>query len=289
MTRPDVPLPPDAAAPPDPAYLAAAARLAERAAREAGSLLRDHRPATVEVAETKSSPTDVVTAMDHAAEALVRSILLGEHPDDGLLGEESGLQAGTSGLTWVVDPLDGTVNYLYGLPAFAVSIALTTGDPTVPGAWAPLAGCVYAPTTRETWTAVRGAGAFLDGQRLQVPDAVAPPAALVGTGFGYLAPRRRVQARVLGSLLPEVRDIRRMGSAAIDLCLVATGRLDAFYERGLNAWDLAAAMLVVTEAGGAVRGTSGRPPGSDMVVAAAEPLCGWLAVRLEELDAARDD
>lgn len=262
--------------------------LAESAARRAGELVHGRRPDRLEIG-TKSSPTDVVTQMDTAAEELLRELIGTARPDDGLLGEEAGLQPGTSGLTWVVDPIDGTVNYLYGLPAYAVSVAVVAGDPTVDGAWAPLAGCVHNPAGGETWTAGLRRGAFLDGRRLQMAAPPRLPGALVATGFGYRAARRRNQARVLASLLPQIRDIRRLGCAAIDLCMLATGRVDAFFERGLHAWDLAAARLVVTEAGGRVRGLGSAPPSQAMVVAGCPPLVDDLAALLEELDAARAD
>jgi myo-inositol-1(or 4)-monophosphatase len=262
--------------------------LAESAARRAGELVHGRRPDRLEVG-TKSSPTDVVTQMDTAAEELLRELIGTARPDDGLLGEEAGLQPGTSGLTWVVDPIDGTVNYLYGLPSYAVSVAVVTGDPTVDGAWAPVAGCVHNPASGETWTSGLRRGAFLDGHQLRMAAPPHLPGALVATGFGYRAARRRNQARVLASLLPQIRDIRRLGCASIDLCMLATGRVDAFFERGLHAWDMAAARLVVTEAGGRVRGLDSAPPSESMVVAGCSPLVDDLAALLEELDAARAD
>ncbi|MCC2322944.1 inositol monophosphatase family protein [Cellulomonas xiejunii] len=262
--------------------------VAERIAREAGRLVLEGRPETVGVAATKSSAVDVVTAMDLASEDLVRRMLAELRPHDAILGEEGGHRSGTSGVTWVVDPIDGTVNYLYGLPAYAVSVAAVVGEPT-PATWTALAGCVHAPATRETWTAGRGLGAHLDGRRLTV--AAAPPlgGCLVGTGFGYVAERRRAQARVLAAVLPRVRDVRRMGAAAIDLCQVATGRLDLYYERGLQPWDLAAGALVVTEAGGVVAGLRGAPAGSGMTVAGASERVAELARILEEQEADAPD
>ncbi len=278
-------LPPATALPPgcEPQELA---RLAEDVAREAGRLVHGGRPDQVEVASTKSSPTDVVTEMDRAAERLVRERLAAARPGDGVLGEEAGVESGTSALTWVVDPIDGTVNYLYGLPEFAVSVAVVLGDPTTPGAWAPVAGSVHAPALDRTWTAATGLGARFDGRPL--PARREPPelaGALLGTGFGYRVDRRTGQARVLAQVLPLVRDVRRIGSAAIDLCMVADGRLDAYYERGLNPWDIAAAALVAQEAGIRVVGLRGAPPGPDMLVAAPDPLCADLAHRLDELGA----
>lgn len=263
--------------------------LAEAAARRAGAVVREERPLQVGVAATKSSPTDVVTEMDRAAEELLRSVLREHRPQDALLGEEAGLSVGHSGLTWVLDPIDGTVNYLYGIPAYAVSVAVVSGDPRDPGGWAPVAGCVHNPVSGETWTAGAGVGATLDGVPLRVGEPPDLAQALVGTGFGYLPSRRRQQAATVRALLPQVRDIRRIGAASLDLCMVATGRLDAYYERGLHLWDMAAAALVVTEAGGTVAGIDGYPPHERMVVAAAEPLCGRLVAELEKLGAGTGD
>jgi len=261
--------------------------LAEEAARAAGELVVGQRPARVQVAATKSSPTDVVTAMDTAAEELLTRTLLAGRPDDGVLGEEGGLRPGSSGLTWVLDPIDGTVNYLYGIPAFAVSVAVVAGDPE-PGRWTALAGCVHNPVTGETWTAAAGAGAALDGRPVTVNDPVPMGRALVGTGFGYVAQRRAQQARVLSALLPRVRDVRRAGAASLDLCAVASGRLDAYYERGLQPWDQAAGALVVTEAGGSVSGLDGRTAGEAMVLAGPPRLVAELDQVLTGLSADRD-
>jgi myo-inositol-1(or 4)-monophosphatase len=226
--------------------------------------------------------------MDRAVEDLLRRRLAEARPGDGVLGEEAGLQAGTTGLTWVLDPIDGTVNYLYQIPAYAVSVALVTGDPTVPGDWQSVAGCVHQPATGDTWTAASGDGAWLAGRQLHLSPVPDLAEALVATGFGYRRQRRTGQARVVAGVLPRVRDIRRIGSAALDLCGVATGTLDAYYERGVNVWDIAAASLVLTEAGGALRGLRGAPPGPEMVVAGADPLLSALAAVLTDLDADTD-
>lgn len=262
--------------------------VAEQVARAAGALVHEGRPDVVGVAATKSSAVDVVTAMDLASEDLVRRTLARLRPDDGVLGEEGGSTVGTSGITWVVDPIDGTVNYLYGLPAWAVSVAAVSGEPD-PATWTVLAGCVHAPATGETWTAARGEGAHLDGRRLVVAPAPPLERCLLGTGFGYVAQRRRAQARVLAELLPRVRDVRRIGAAAIDLCQVATGRLDLYYERGLQPWDLAAASLVVEEAGGVVTGLRGARAGTAMTVAGAGDRVAELAAVLAEQGADGDD
>jgi myo-inositol-1(or 4)-monophosphatase len=262
--------------------------LAEGIAAEAGSLLASWRAeGRPEVADTKSSPTDVVTEMDRAAEALITERILAARPGDAVLGEESGQVLDSStGVRWVVDPLDGTVNYLYGLPEWAVSIAAEVDGVIV-------AGVVAAPRLGETYTAAKGGGAWLrrDGDepmRLRCNDEVPLDHALVATGFGYDAGRRKVQGEVVGALLPLVRDIRRRGSAAVDLCMVAAGRVDAFYERGLNYWDYAAGGLVAREAGAVVGGLSGRSESTSMTVAAGPGLYRRLAGFLAGLDAERD-
>ena len=219
--------------------------LAESVAREAGVLLleRFRRPATG--VDSKSSATDLVSDADRDAEALIRSRLLAARPDDALLGEEGASVAGGSGVRWVVDPLDGTVNYLFGLPEWAVSVACEDEDGL-------LIGVVHIPTRGETFTAARGAGARLDGAPIAVSGATELASALIATGFSYVAEVRRAQAAELATILPSVRDIRRGGSAAVDLASVACGRVDGFYEVGLNPWDLAAGALLVREAGGLV-------------------------------------
>lgn len=278
---------PDPVDPLDPALIAELGALAEELARSAGALVRDGRPRQVDVAATKSSAVDVVTAMDLASEALLRRTIAERRPQDGILGEEEGLLAGTSGVTWVLDPVDGTVNYLYGLPAYAVSVAAVVGEPA-PETWTVVAACVHHVADGRTWTATRGGGAFEDGRRLRVNDAAPLSASLLGTGFGYTVERRRGQARVVADLLPRVRDIRRMGSAAIDLCHVAAGNLDLFYERGLQPWDLAAASLVAREAGAAVLGLHGRVASEQMTVAGPEPTASELVGLLEHLRADED-
>ena len=263
-------------------------RIAEHLAREAGALVRHGRPHRVDVASTKTSPIDVVTEMDLASEALLRDILERERPDDAVLGEEEGHVPGTSGVTWVLDPIDGTVNYLYGIPAYAVSVAAVVGPPD-PARWTVVAACVHGVPDGRTWTAGLGLGSFLGGRPLRT-NAPRPLAeSLLGTGFGYVATRRRAQARVIATLLPQVRDIRRIGSAALDLCTIASGGLDLYYERGLKPWDLAAAALVATEAGASVVGLHGTPAGEDMTVAGPRGSVETLVALLEELRADTDD
>ena len=262
---------------PDATTLEALERLAVEVCLEAGRLIVDERPANLGVSKTKSTATDVVTVMDQRAQDLLRSRLHEARPQDGFLGEEEGGAASRSEITWVVDPIDGTVNYLYGIPSYAVSVAAVVGDPTTRGAWRPVAGAVVNPVTGELFHAREGAGSWLrvrtaSARRLEIG---APPRlghALVGTGFGYDTLRRQWQANVLLDVLPQIRDIRRIGSAALDICSVAAGSLDAYYERGLNPWDMAAAWLVLTEAGGVFSGLGSQPPSDQMVVAAAPAL-----------------
>lgn len=264
--------------------VAALRDLAERVARAAADLVRSTRPGQVEVASTKTSSVDIVTQMDADSEELLRRLILAERPDDAILGEEEGHAAGRSGLTWVIDPIDGTVNYLYGIPAFAVSVAVVDGPPS-PESWTILAGCVVDVTTGAVWSASRGGGATRDGAPLVVGPAKELSQSLVGTGFGYESARRAAQAEVLTTVLPLVRDIRRIGSAALDLCMVADGRLDLTYERGLKPWDMAAGALIVQEAGGVVSGLDGRPASGDMTVAGPASSVAALARILADLGA----
>ena len=246
---------------PDPAELL---DLAVAVAHEAGALIRaaGSNPAAV---TTKSSATDLVTATDRAVEALITERLLGERPGDGIVGEEGAAEAGTSGVTWVVDPIDGTTNFAYGYPAYCTSIAAEVGGQVV-------VGVVHDPVRGQTFSAVRGGGASLDGKPVAVrPDGPPLAHALLGTGFGYDADRRGAQGQVLARVLPHVRDIRRAGSAALDLCTVGCGRLDAYYERGLQHWDHAAGALVAAEAGAWVGTLEGGPLDRERTVVAARP------------------
>jgi myo-inositol-1(or 4)-monophosphatase len=256
--------------------------LAEEAAGAAGRLIVDGRPdRAVEVTATKSSATDIVTEMDQASERLLVEHIRAVRPHDGFLGEEGADEAGTSGVTWVIDPIDGTVNYLYQLPGFAVSVGVRIGDEIV-------AGAVVNPTSGEVWTARRGHGAWLDGRPIHVNNPPALAMALVATGFGYDPERRGRQAQVLTAVLPKIRDVRRFGCASIDLCSLACGRVDGYYEQGLKPWDLAAGGLIATEAGAVVGGLAGRPPGESLVVAAPPGLFEQLEPLLRSLDADRD-
>ncbi|MYQ53168.1 MULTISPECIES: inositol monophosphatase family protein [unclassified Streptomyces] len=255
--------------------------LALEAARRAGALLRDGRPADLGVAATKSSPIDVVTEMDIGAEKLITGFLSDRRPADGFLGEEGASAEGTSGVRWVIDPLDGTVNYLYGLPTWAVSIAAERDGERV-------VGVVEAPMRRETFHAVLGSGAHLNGEPLRCRPTAPLDQALVSTGFNYVTEVRTHQAEVARLLIPRLRDIRRGGSAAIDLCDVAAGRLDGYFERGLHPWDLAAGDLIAREAGALTGGRPGLPADGDLTVAATPGVFEPLQALLEELGAWHD-
>jgi myo-inositol-1(or 4)-monophosphatase len=252
---------------PDPAELL---ELASSAAEEAAGLLVS-RHGRVRVVETKSSPTDVVTEMDRAAEELIRSRILAARPGDAILGEEGGQSGADSQVRWIVDPLDGTVNYVYGLPEWAVSVAAEVSGTVV-------AGVVCAPLQRNTYMASIGGGAWLhsawrsDPAALSCNTGVDLADALVATGFGYAAEQRSAQGAVVAQLLPRVRDIRRAGAAAIDLCSLAAGRVDAYYESGVHYWDIAAGGLIAREAGAQVGGLHGRDAGPALTLAASAGL-----------------
>jgi myo-inositol-1(or 4)-monophosphatase len=228
------------------------ADLAESIAREAASLAARRRAEGVEVADRKSSIVDVVTAADREVEALIRARIAEARPDDAFHGEESGSASGDSGITWVVDPIDGTVNYLYGSAEYGVSIGVVRGEPD-PMTWEPIAGVVVAPATGTVFRAAVGQGATRDGESLSVATPGSLAETLVATGFGYTADRRREQVSVLAGLIGEVRDIRRGGAASLDCCAVGAGVVDAYYERGINPWDMAGGALVAQEAGASIR------------------------------------
>jgi myo-inositol-1(or 4)-monophosphatase len=229
-------------------------KLALEAARVAGALLLERFGGPAQGVERKSSRTDMVSDADREAETAIEGVLLDARPGDGLLAEEGARSEASSGRRWVVDPLDGTTNYLYGIPAWSVSIALEDGD-------GGAVGVVHDPVRGETFTAVRGQGAELNGHPLRLAAADRLDTALLATGFGYDPGNRAVQAQVLTTVLPRVRDIRRAGAASLDLCSVAAGRVDAYYERGLSPWDWAAASLIAAEAGASVRRLEGEPTG----------------------------
>ena len=223
----------------DPSELVA---VAIELAEEAGALLLEGQSWVRTSVETKSSGTDMVSEMDRAAEALIVDGLRARRPDDGILGEEGSARDGTSGVRWVIDPLDGTTNYLYGFPSWGVAVGVEVDGTAV-------AGAVRDPVHGETFSAWTGGGAWCDGRRLGVSGPPTLATALVGTGFAYDSSTRAAQADVLRGVLPNVRDVRRAGAAAVDLCWVAAGRLDAFFERGLAPWDWCAASVIVREAG----------------------------------------
>jgi len=224
--------------------------LAADIAREAGDLARRRRAEGVSLAATKSTLADIVTEADREVEELIRGRLNVERPGDGFLGEESGAGESSTGVTWIVDPIDGTVNYAYGLPSYSVSIAAVEGG-AEPGRWQALAAAVYAPVFGELFTAARGGGSWLDSTRLAVSRET-PAGALLGTGFGYDPTTHDGDLQEVRQVMPIARDVRRIGSAAIDLSYVAAGRLDGYFERGLKPWDFAAGALLVEEAGGVV-------------------------------------
>jgi myo-inositol-1(or 4)-monophosphatase len=231
--------------------------LAERLASEAAALVLDGLTRARSSVTTKSSVTDMVTEMDRAAESVIVAGIRAARPADAIVGEEGTHSDGSSGVAWFVDPIDGTTNYVYALPGFGISIAARSGEQTLVAAVAdPLRGDVY--------TAARGRGAFRNGAEINCSHADRLATALIGTGFSYDSDRRRQQATVLVQVLPLIRDIRRLGAAAVDLCLVASGRLDGFYERGLAPWDKEAGILIATEAGALVED---RPSGLTVVAA----------------------
>ncbi|MDQ1661565.1 MAG: monophosphatase [Blastococcus sp.] len=255
---------------PEPAELLA---LAVDVAREAAALVARGRATAGDSVTVKSSSVDVVTAVDTDSERLIVERLTAARPGDGVLGEEGGARTGTTGVRWVVDPIDGTVNFLYGVPAYAVSIAAEV-DGVV------RAGAVLNAATGELFTATTGGGAHLsspdrpDPVRLRGNAPASLEQTLVATGFGYGVEQRRAQGAVVARLLPQVRDIRRFGSAALDLCAAAAGRVDAYYELHLNRWDYAAGALVAAEAGLVVTGLPGTPFAEPMAIAVAESVAG---------------
>ena len=258
--------------------------IARTVATEAGALAARRRSEGVEVAASKSSVVDIVTEADRETEALIRGMLADLRPQDGFFGEESGAEVGTSGLTWLVDPIDGTVNFLYGIPHYAVSVAVVEGDPD-PLTWRGLAGCVTNPASGETFTAREGGGAWLGDSEIHVADAVELPQALINTGFAYGSEMRAEQGAVAGALLPRVRDIRRLGTASLDLCFVAAGRTNAYFERNLSPWDHAAGAIIAREAGAAVKGRGDAPAGRDFMLAAHPVVAAALEELLDELGA----
>jgi myo-inositol-1(or 4)-monophosphatase len=248
--------------------------LATRAAHQAGELLLKRFRGPSSGVGTKSSPTDLVSDADRDAEELIVDLIRKERPEDGLLAEEGSQDGGGSGLRWVVDPLDGTVNFLFGIPVWGVSVAVEDDEGVV-------VGVVRSPVLDETFSAVRGAGAQLNGAPIKVGSTSELEMALVGTGFAYGREPRRVQAEIVRRVLPRVRDVRRAGSAALDLASLACGRLDGFYEAPLEPWDKAAGLLLISEAGGTISELEG-PAGESSGVVAANPLLHDALRRLVE-------
>jgi myo-inositol-1(or 4)-monophosphatase len=262
--------------PPDPDALV---ELAVEVAARAAEMLVEGLGRARSLVDTKSTATDMVTEMDRASERLVVEGLLTSRPDDGVLGEEGTDRAGTSGVRWIVDPLDGTTNYLYRHAGFAVSIAAEHDGEVV-------AGVVHDPLHGEVFTATRGGGALRNGVAVSASSEDRLGHALVATGFGYDPERRARQAAVLARIIPSIRDIRRMGAAAVDLCSVACGRVDAYYERGLHVWDHAAGGLIAAEAGAWVGGLLSPEIGDGVCIAAPPALLEPLRALLVDAGAA---
>ena len=238
-------------------------KLAHTVAKLAGSHLMN-RPSSFTFTE-KSSAIDFATQMDQQAEELIVREILTSRPDDGIIAEEGAARTSKSGITWVIDPLDGTVNYLYGLPGWNVSIAAKDKDGV-------LVGVVYAPSINGLWSAVRGGDATYNGDKIKCNDPVTLDKALLSTGFAYDLNLRISQGDTMAKLLPRIRDLRRNGAAAVDLCYVAMGALDGYFEASLKEWDHAAGGLIATEAGAVVSGPAGGAPSSELVVAAGPSL-----------------
>ncbi|WP_254127008.1 inositol monophosphatase family protein [Aquihabitans sp. G128] len=261
--------------PTDPRQLLALARpLAEEVAARLVASLDGAGPAVT----SKSTATDLVTELDTWAEAFLTERLLAARPHDAVQGEEGADVTGTSGVTWSIDPIDGTVNFVHGLPGFCVSIAAKVDG-------RPVAGVVASPLHRDVFTATLGGGAFRNDRAIHVAEPASVARSVVGTGFGYDPDRRRRQAEVLTRVLPRIADIRRGGAAAVDLCSVACGRLDAYWEVGLNDWDHAAGALVAAEAGARVGGLAGEAPSERFIVAAPQVIWDDLVALLAEAGA----
>ncbi|WP_029151284.1 inositol monophosphatase family protein [Microbacterium indicum] len=253
--------------------------LAREIAIEAGALAHRRRREGVTIAERKSSLADIVTEADREVELLVRERIAAARPDDGVLGEEGGTERGSSDVLWVVDPIDGTVNYAQGMPSWGVSIAAVTGGESL-SAWTALAGVVRAPALGETYAAARGEGSVVevDGTTSRLAVAAEHPAgALLATGFGYDPRTHAGDIETVRRVMPIARDVRRIGAASVDLAYVAAGRLDGYFERGLKPWDVAAGALIVEEAAGAVRELPADAFGRIMTIAGSAGLVDEIA------------
>ena len=254
--------------------------LASRLAREAGRMVREGRAqAGVSAALTKSTATDVVTEFDTASEALIVGGILAARPTDGIVGEEGTDTPGTSGVDWLIDPIDGTTNFLYGLPGWGVSIAARTELGTQ-------VGVVYVPSVDELFTATAGGGAFLNGAPIACSTTDELALALVASGFSYAAERRALQAQRIALLMPQIRDLRRLGAAAPDLCNLAAGRVDVYFEQWLGPWDLAAGELIARESGCLTGSLDGGPVRPSSVLAANPALFHPMQRLIAQVDAA---
>lgn len=249
---------------------------------EAGIAVVEKRAEAVATATTKSSPTDPVTEGDRLAESIVVAGITEHRPDDGIVGEEGTERTGTTGVVWYIDPIDGTTNYLYDIPAYAVSVGAAIDGVMI-------AAVVLNPVAEELYAARLGAGATMNGESISVSACPQLGSALLATGFGYLAERRRHQAAVVAEVLPKVRDIRRIGSAALDLCNVACGRVDAYYELGLNSWDFAAGWLIATEAGAICDDLRGGEPSEHFMLATTPSIHEPLSTLLRSLNADKSE
>jgi len=238
----------------------AALALATEAAREAGALLLELRRSPATGVRSKSSATDLVSEADERAERAIVTTIRKPRPDDALVAEEGSSAQGSSGVSWYVDPLDGTINYLYGIPHWSVSICCAD-------AAGPLAGVVFDPVRDELFSASRGGGARLGDRRLAVTDRRDLASSLIATGFGYLAAQRETQGRIIAKLLGDVRDVRRFGSAALDLSWTAAGRFDGYFESVEKPWDWMAGAMLVREAGGRVTELHPQDPAFPRIIA----------------------
>ena len=252
--------------------------LATAAAVEAGGLLIDGLRSGPAVVESKTTHTDLVSDLDRASETLILERLLAERPGDAVMAEEGSDRPGTSGVRWVIDPLDGTVNFVYGIPVFAVSIAAEVNGTVV-------AGVVHDPNRGETFSATLGGGSFVNERPLTVNAPRDLSVTMVGTGFAYDADIRRRQGAHMDVLLSSVRDIRRAGSAALDLCGVAAGRLDAYFEKTTRHWDRAAGTLIAREAGAVVDDLEGGEPSDTLIVASSASIAGPFRALLRSIGA----
>lgn len=260
--------------------------IAKYVAQVSGEMVLERRQGHVEVADTKSTLNDVVTQVDRDSEQLIKDMLHSVRPQDGFLGEEGGSGESASGVTWVVDPIDGTVNFLYGIPHYAVSIAAVEGQPE-PDHWNVLAGVVFNPATGEMFHAAQGFGAHLGYRSISVSSPVPAENALLLTGFAYAERYRRAQGELMQEILPRVRDIRRLGTASLDLSYVAAGRANIYFERTLSPWDHAAGELIVREAGGVVTGFGDTSPGREAIFAGQREMVAHMKELVARFDGDR--